>query len=246
MKNFLLSDIPLLETGPAPSLKTLPRQFRLSVWNFQKEKQPLWRQDFLSLCERSDLFLAQETRLDAACTQAVEQSGLHWHAAISFLSPWGKYPTGIAAGCRAPAQEIAFDASVREPFLTIPKMAMRLIYPLQNTQLLVVNVHAVNFTGISSFKQHLEKTARLVESFPGPVIIAGDFNTWNQNRHAELLHMAQLLGLQEVLFRPDLRTRYLRRTVDYIFIRGLEAASSCVADIDSSDHRPLSATLRLP
>ncbi len=246
MKNLLLPEVPLLEAGPAPSLQTLPRQFRLSVWNFQKEKQPLWRQDFLSLCEQSDLFLAQETRLNMACTQAVEQSGLHWHAAISFLSPWGKYPTGIAAGCRAPAQEIAFDASAKEPFLTIPKMSMRLVYPLQQTQLLVINIHAVNFSSISPFKHHLEKAASLVASFPGPVIVAGDFNAWNQKRHTELLHMAERLELKEVLFQPDLRTRYLHRTVDYIFVRGLQTVSSAVLELASSDHRPLTAVLRLP
>ncbi len=245
MKNFLLPDVPLLEAGPAPQLPKLPRQFRLCVWNFQKSKNPHWRQDFLSLCAQSDLFLAQETRLDAPCTEAAEQSGLHWHAAISFLSPRGKIPTGIAVGCRAPAQEVIFDASVHEPLLTIPKLAMRLIYPLEQSQLLVVNMHAVNFSSLAPFKRHLEKAAELAASFPGPIIVAGDFNTWNQNRRDELLLMSRKLGLQEVVFQPDLRTRYWRHTVDCIFTRGLQTLAASVPDIHSSDHRPLSALFRL-
>lgn len=245
MRNFLLPDIPLLQAGPEPALSALPRQFRVSVWNFQKEKRPLWKPDFLALCARSDLFLAQETRLTPSCADAVLQSGLHWHAAVSFLSARHQFPTGIAIGCRAPAQEVAYDASVHEPLFFIPKMLMRAVYPMAHTRLLVINVHAVNFSGLAPFKRHLERTARLAAAFPGPVLVAGDFNTWSQKRHDQLLLLAQRLGLQETPFQPDLRTRYLRHTVDYIFTRGLDTVSSSVETMQSSDHRPLTAVFRL-
>ncbi len=246
MKNPLLPDTPLINTGPAPSLACLPRTFRLSVWNWHKCKHEDWKRDFLALCARSDLFLAQEARLGSACAEAVGQSGLNWNAAISFLSPRAKIPTGIAAGCRAPATDILFNASVCEPLLHIPKMTMRLIYPLAGTRLLVINLHAINFTGIGPFKRTLQNAADLLARFDGPVIVAGDFNVWSQKRHHELLLTAQKLGLQEITFTPDLRTRYFRRTVDYIFVRGLEVAESSVPEMDSSDHRPLTAVLRLP
>lgn len=246
MKNPLLPNTPLIHTGPAPSLERLPRIFRLSVWNLHKCKHADWQRDFLDLCGRSDLFLTQETRLDPACTQAVAQSGLNWNAAISFLTPRGKTPTGIAAGCRAPATDILFNASVCEPLLHIPKMIMRLVYPLENTRLLAINLHAINFTGIGPFKRTLQNTAELLAHFDGPVVVAGDFNVWNRKRHEEMLHTAQKLGLMEVVFAPDLRTRYWRRTLDYIFVRGLEVVASAVPDLASSDHRPLTAVLRLP
>lgn len=246
MKNPFLPAQPLLSLGSAPSIKELPRQFRLCVWNLQKCKHADWRRDFLALCAQSDLFLAQEAKINPCASQAIAQSGLHWDAAISFLSPRAKIPTGVAAGCRAPAVDIVFNASVREPLLRIPKMTMRLVYPMEGTRLLAVNLHAVNFTGLTPFKRNLQNAADLLASFDGPVIVAGDFNVWNAKRAQELLRVARQLGLKEVLFNPDRRTRYLRRTVDYIFTRGLETVSSDIPPLFSSDHRPLTAVLRLP
>lgn len=246
MKGLFLPDIPLMHCGCAPTLNALPDTFRLCVWNWHKCKHPLWQKDFLTLCNQSDLFLAQEVQLSPACQQAALQSGLHWDAAISFLSPRRKIPTGIAAGCRAPAKQILFDASALEPLLRIPKMTMWLVYPLANGgQLLAVNLHAVNFSGLSSFKYHLRQAARRVHEFEGPVIVAGDFNVWSENRRLEMLVMARALGLQEVPFLPDLRTRYLHRPVDYIFTRGLNVCSSRVQPFYSSDHRPLQALLQI-
>ena len=246
MKNFLLPDIPLLACGAEPALQTLPPLFRLTVWNWHKCKHPHWQQDFLSLCAQSDLFLAQEVQLSPSCRQAAGQSGLNWHAAISFLSPRRKIPTGIATGCRAPAQAIFCDASAIEPLLRIPKMTMWLTYPLpQGKQLLAVNLHAVNFSGLSSFKYHLQQAAKRVQAFEGPVIVGGDFNVWSNKRRREMLAMAQALGLQEVPFEPDLRTRYWHHTVDYIFTRGLKVHRAWVADIRSSDHTPLQALLEI-
>lgn len=246
MKHPLLPSSPLLNLGAPPSVQTLPRQIRLCVWNVQKCKREGWQKDFLSLCAQSDLFLAQEAKLNPCGSAALEQSGLNWNAAISFLSPRGKIPTGVAAGCRAPASDIVFNATVREPLLRIPKMTMRLVYPMANTRLLAINLHAINFTGLAPFKRNLQNAAQLLAAFDGPVIVAGDFNAWSRKRRDELLRVAAELDLQEVIFDPDLRTRYLRRTVDYIFTRGLETVSSEIPVLSSSDHHPLTAVLRLP
>ena len=75
-----------------------------------------------------------------------------------------KIPTGIAARAAARrAADILFNASVCEPLLHIPKMTMRLIYPLADTRLLVVNLHAINFTGIGPFKRNSAKRRRTAE-----------------------------------------------------------------------------------
>ena len=196
MKNPLLPDTPLINTGPAPSLGRLPRTFRLAVWNWHKCKHADWKRDFLNLCAHSDLFLAQEARLSPACAEAVSQSGLNWNAAISFLSPRARIPTGIAAGCRAPATDIVFNASVCEPLLHIPKMTMRLLYPLENTRLLVINLHAINLTGFGPFKRTLQNASDLLARSDGPVSVAGDFNVWSRKRHEDLILTTQKLGLR--------------------------------------------------
>ncbi len=245
MKHPLLPDLPLMEDGAEPSCEVLPRKIRLCVWNCHKGKHTEWTRDFLALAQQSDLFLTQEIRLTQGTVNALAQSSQHWHAAISFLSLRRKIPTGIAVGCRAPAEEIVCKSAAAEPFIKIPKMSMRMIYPMADTKLLVVNLHAINFTGLKPFKQILQNTASWLNEWLGPVIIAGDFNIWNAKRQAELYQMAEMLKLKEVSFSPDTRTRFLGKPVDCIFTRGLKVESAAVADITSSDHRPLVATLKL-
>lgn len=246
MKHPLRPPKTLVVVGQTTSQTALPRQFRLCCWNWHKCKHPQWAADFTRLCAQTDLFLAQEVRLSPTTCNLLTQNTLQWNAAISFLSPIRRIPTGIAAGCLVAAQEIACYASEREPVVRTPKMTMKLIYPLENTQLLVLHLHAINFTGLTPFERTLEQAAELVFQFKGPVIVAGDFNTWSQKRTDRLHTLAKQLGLQEVVFSPDLRSRFLRRPVDYLFIRGLEVVRAQTQSVHSSDHHPLCALLRLP
>ena len=243
MKHPLRPPKTLLVIGENPHQQTLPNTFRLCIWNWHKCTRPSWQTDFLNLCQQSDLFLAQEARFNNRTCELLVQSGLQWHGAISFISPVKKIPTGIAAGCRAPAHTISAHIGAKEPILRIPKMTMRLIYPLVHTQLLVLNLHAINFTGVAPFKQTLQQAAQLLDRFPGPVIVAGDFNTWSQKRIEALRQKAGQLHLQEVSFTPDLRTRYWQHPVDYLFIRGLGCLRAQAVRLKSSDHHPLQATL---
>ena len=51
---------------------------------------------------------------------------------------------------------------------------------------------------------------------------------------------------QEALrFRRDERTRIFGRPVDHIYVRGLEAVSADTYNIESSDHNPMDAVLRI-
>jgi endonuclease/exonuclease/phosphatase (EEP) superfamily protein YafD len=44
--------------------------------------------------------------------------------------------------------------------------------------LLIVNVHAVNFTlGMARLREQLEAVADVLTSHSGPVLLTGDFNT---------------------------------------------------------------------
>ena len=235
----------LLVVGQAGTDPALPQPFRVCSWNWHKCTHPHWAQDFTALCRQCDLFLAQEARLSPSTCQLLAQSNMQWNAAISFLSPVKHIPTGLAAGCRVAAQEITCQSGAREPIVRIPKMMMKLMYPLAKAQLLVLHLHAINFTGTAPFELTLQKAAQFIAPFQGPVLLAGDFNTWSQKRIDLLRQLAAKLQLQEVLFSPDLRTRYLKHPVDYLFTRGLDTLNAKVLTLSSSDHHPLLATFRL-
>jgi endonuclease/exonuclease/phosphatase (EEP) superfamily protein YafD len=78
------------------------------------------------------------------------------------------------------------------------------------------------------------------------VIVAGDLNTWSSPRLATAQEVMERLGLVPVLPPLDTRSRFLGRQVDYVFVRGLEVVSAEAPEVDSSDHNPVLATLRVP
>lgn len=229
------------------SRQALGTRFNLCVWNWHKSKDPGWEKEFLALCKKADLFAAQEAVFSPETVRLLNRSPFHWSGAVSFLSPRNRIPTGIATGCTVRSIQTAYKAEIAEPFFKMPKMTMSSLYPLENgSYLLLLNMHAINFKGNKAFEQNLAHAETLLEQFDGPVIAAGDFNAWSGTRTRLLAQAAKRLGLEEVRFTPDLRTRYLRRPVDFIFTRGLEVTFSRVMETSASDHNPLLAGFRLP
>ncbi len=77
------------------------------------------------------------------------------------------------------------------------------------------------------------------------MIVAGDFNTWNPTRVEIVARRDAALGLVSVLPSVDTRSRFLGRQVDFIFVRGLEVVHAEAPEVESSDHNPVLATLRV-
>lgn len=234
----------LISRGNALSA-SLPNRFSLCVWNCQKGKRPGWADDFRAITENCNLFLAQEVKCGPGTQALIDKSPLYWTIATSFFSLRGSHPIGIAAGAVAKPQAVSFNADVKEPIFKLPKMTMSSVYRIGPTALLAVNIHAINFTPLGTFKKNIQNAEDFLSAFKGPVIIAGDFNVWSQKRYRVLLDLAERLGLYEVPFRPDNRSRFLQKKVDFIFIRGLRVHDSRVVDFTSSDHKPLWADLEL-
>jgi endonuclease/exonuclease/phosphatase (EEP) superfamily protein YafD len=115
-----------------------------------------------------------------------------------------------------------------------------------STSLVVANVHAVNFTlGTSRLRAQLEAVAGVLTQHDGPVILAGDFNTWSTARRRAVEAIALRLGLHAVSPEPDERSRFLGEHVDQMYYRGLLPSSAMAIPVRTSDHNPVSAVFRL-
>ena len=120
-------------------------------------------------------------------------------------------------------------------------------------ELLVINIHAINFNiGLDGFKEQMRCIAEAITEHDGPVIVAGDFNTWSEARLDILSKLAREMKLEKVDFGPDADdiTARFGNALDHIFIckESLEVVSGSqdvIADIESSDHSPLFVELRL-
>lgn len=112
--------------------------------------------------------------------------------------------------------------------------------------LLILNVHAINFRENQSFNNEIERFILLLKTQKGPMIVAGDFNTWNKKRLEKLFELAEKLGLKMVFFKKnkDIKS-FMGNSLDFIFYRDLELVNSSVnKNHGLSDHNPLFAQFK--
>jgi len=122
------------------------------------------------------------------------------------------------------------------------KASLVTLHPLANGEVLThLNIHAINFVPHLLFKREMESVWALLKQQTGPMILSGDFNTWNQKRVKTLFQIIQALNLKTVTY-PDHRPikTLNRQPLDYIFYRGLEIKQALALHVANiSDHNPL-------
>ncbi|NOQ63505.1 MAG: endonuclease/exonuclease/phosphatase family protein [Methyloprofundus sp.] len=219
----------------------------LISWNAYKGTKVGWSQDLLNLSQHSDFILLQEAYLSDDLKQWLERSDYNWDMVTAF-----RYQ-GIAAGVmtlsRTPVNSTCVQRSV-EPWLRLPKSSLISYYPIENSQqsLLVANIHAINFTlGTARFSQQLEAIKKRLLAHQGPIIFAGDFNTWSESREQVLQDIIEKtpLNLLKVEFTSAVETLGFGHRLDHIFFRGIKIVSAEILPLDSSDHYPLKIQFEL-
>ena len=235
------SDLETHKTIGNCTQSALPPTFEILVWNVEKGKQGyLWSNDFDYLLLTNDIALVQEGMLDPMMTEVFSTQKNHcWDFAISFIE--SQKPTGVVTGSvYTPSHASYYRSPFTEPLLHTPKMAVITKYPMQNStdELMVVNLHALNFVEDSYQEAQLVGLEQIMQKHTGPLIFAGDFNSWTTRRQVVITRIVKKLGLNKAKFPRDSRTF----KIDHIFYRGLNLKQSRVhMGISSSDHRPLTA-----
>ncbi len=233
-------------TNAGPATLPLPGpDLRVLSWNLHKNGDPGWDVDLARFAAVSDLLLIQEAALTPGLKRALLDAGYDWLLASSFTLH--DHETGVMSAARVrPAS--ACVQRLFEPLLRLPKSAVITRYEMQGVPhtLAVANVHSINFTlGLAAYRAQLEAIAHELADHRGPVIVAGDLNTWSATRLAIVLDVMQRMGLVSVLPPVDTRSQFLGHRVDYIFVRGLEVVDAVAPEVASSDHNPVLATLRV-
>ena len=222
------------------------KTIKVFAWNIYKGRKDNWRNDFLKNSAGHDILLLQEAYLDPAMISVFEHdTPYRFDFAASFLDYDGDniFPTGVAIGSLATPKEIAFlRSSGREPVISI---LAKYDLAFSSKQLMVATIHALNFVSTDKLEAQLTEVAQVLSTHKGPLIWAGDFNTWSMAKLIVLDKIMARLGMRTVFFNPDIRSRLSGNPLDHIYVRGFEVLSSSVIDApDGSDHQALSATLR--
>ena len=228
----------------------LPQEFRILTWNIYKGKKKFFSRDFKFLSEIHDILILQEA-IDRDPVRSLVDSleFFEFFMAIAWIDESESEATGIMTASRYKSQRHRWYQSLnREPILKTPKMSLLNFYYLENSseKLAVLNMHTLNFVGQKKFESMFTKTIELLNGHQGPIVFAGDFNTWSSKRLSYMRKSLSLLNLKAVTFSPDKRTRFMGKPLDHIWVRGLEVLSSKVySELNSSDHKALSVRLKL-
>lgn len=225
---------------PLPAGLPLPGDTRLRVlvWNIFKQQRAEWLSVLKNFGKDAHLVLLQEAQTTPELVNFATSNYLAADQVPALILP--QHPSGVMT-LSATHPVYCCPLRAREPILRLSKSALVTIYPLPDTRLLmVVNIHAVNFTlGVDVYSKQLGPIREQMAHHLGPVIMAGDFNAWSRPRINALYHFARDMSLHEVRFTDDQRRRAFGRPLDFVFYRGLDVTEASVLVTRASDHNPL-------
>lgn len=231
--------------------------FRLACWNAAKGADPLAAGTLETLRGDHAVICIQEFS-----EALVEPGSWDSHGCVFARSHRIRNAdiTGVATlsmGSLGVEQVVSLPAPRRELGFATPKMSLATVHRVGERELLVINLHGLNFELFGWLRGQVESVAALARDHEGPAIVVGDFNTWSRSR---------LEAVRSVLgdFRWVEPTAYgesesLRRrghtlvrplggdpnlALDQVFLRGVELVEARVLELEGSDHAPLSLTLR--
>ncbi|MGL4475306.1 MAG: endonuclease/exonuclease/phosphatase family protein [Shewanella sp.] len=224
----------------------LDEQGKLSigVWNIYKQQKPQWEGQLTKMVTANQLLLLQE----ASLTPTLKSFLAKTHSEVVMARAFSGF--NVINGVMNIAKASALESCAwlaKEPWIRLPKSALVTHYALSNGQtLLVINIHSINFEwGNKRFHSQLMALTDAIETHTGPLIIAGDFNTWRQARQTMVLKFIEKFNLSEAVPLDDHRTRVFGHTLDHLYYRGLTLTSVSVENILSSDHNPISVSFTL-
>ena len=248
--SLVVRSIPCASSAPAVGATTArdafdPDAIRVLSWNIHKQGDSGWDRDLTRFAADADLLLLQEAVLSPPLREILAFEHLRFTMASSFL--YEDIDIGVLSAARVTPVAVCTERVV-EPWLRIPKSATVSWFALSGTSqtLAVVNVHAINFSlSVAGYRAQFESLVGVLRHHDGPILFAGDLNTWTDERLEVVREATAALELSEIPFAEDRRSRFLGHQLDHLLVRGLEVVSATAITVESSDHNPVLATLRL-
>lgn len=220
---------------------------KILVWNLYKEGKPGAFTDIDLLTQNIDLAFFQEGYLNKTFLNLIcSRENLNWKMAKSFADKKGFYSGVVTASHQNPLQSYALISPNTEPFSDIHKMMLVSLYdiPQRLDKLLVVNLHGINFVTQPAWENQINVVADVIRAHRGPIIFAGDFNSYTDGRTQYLLNIMRKLGLTHAKITGNEYQGIF--ILDHLFYRGFEVTKAkALRAVTTSDHTPLYFELRL-
>ena len=214
-------------------------------WNIYKGNGEDWQKDLSVYAKSHQVMTIQEAMISKDLTGLLENHDFSWVMNTAF------HIDGAAAGVMNVASSNAIHScgfKVNEPLIRIPKSTLVSYYTIKGSdqKLLVANIHGINFTlGMSVYRSQLEQLHGAIKYHDGPMIVAGDFNSWSDERMLEVMKLVTSLSLSKIEYVINNKTHVFGNAIDHVFYRQLELVSNQVWQVSSSDHNPISVNFRV-
>ena len=228
-----------------------PTQGRLDivVWNTFKGRRESYYDFLAAQTAGAELILLQEFRHDPVLESSHREifAGRDAGMAVSFYTrPNREAPTGVCTVSSVQSLKTIFLLSrYLEPVTRTPKMAMCTYYSVgqpdcpPDQALLVLNSHGINFRLRRPFLDQMLQFEAQLRHHMGPIILVGDFNTWEKGRVRILEAVARSIGLTHIRFPAGIKA-VRGHELDRVYVRGGTAVEQRVfANAAASDHSML-------
>ena len=214
-------------------------------WNVYKGRNEEWAADFKQYIHDHDVVTVQEAHLGNDLRSMLNREHRHWRMNAAFYLQ--DKATGVMTASRVRPVYSCGQQTV-EPLIRLPKASLISYYPLDgmNETLLVANIHGINFSpGLGAYREQIEKLYHEIEKHKGPVVLAGDFNTWSDGRLSIVNNIGHRLSLESLEYSSHNRTRIFGNVLDHVFYRGLDPVEQKAWHVASSDHNPMRVVFRV-
>ena len=224
-----------------------PERISVLNWNVYKGQRDNWEDDFQRYSYKHDVVIIQEAHLGDSIENLLDKEHHHWSLNASFYLD--DRATGVMTASKV---QPLYSCGQRttEPLIRTPKTSLISYYPIAGHEqnLLVANIHGINFTfGVDVYQEQINELYEAMKHHQGPVILAGDFNTWSDERMRIVMDMAASLSLSSLDYTNHNHTRTLifGNALDHVFYRGLEPVEHDTWYVTSSDHNPTRVSFRM-
>ncbi len=236
----------------------LPQQsIKILDWNIHKENnKQLWQSDFQRILrqKKPDIITLQETSLEADFLYFLQELNLaSLFAANLYQTKVEAYAGVMTLSQVATLTHQSLLSNQLEPIAHTPKVALFSTYQLNQSHLLVINVHLLNFQlNLNPFKEQLQGIFEIASRHQGPIILIGDFNTWNEKRIAALKKLTQQLSLIKVDFKNQsthIKANFghpldaIFYSVEYFNV--IDNSADVIENKSSSDHEAIFVELQI-
>ncbi len=194
------------------------------------------------------MIIIQEALMTDKVKNAINLDDYEWQLAKSFRY-FGNDTGVLTISNTHPKKSKVILSKPKEPITGTSKATLISLFSIENSSqtLMIVNSHGINFVGKKKFTQQMKRIEKYMAKHNGPLVWAGDLNTWSKKRLQIVLEIAKNCNLIAVNFpKGSIKTGPIpweKSPLDHLFYRGLNLIDSEVLeDISSSDHKPIQAT----